>query len=53
MDDLIPVKQGKEISSVLAGPTRWVPDSKAAHNDLLGQREVWQAMAEFLAEISR
>jgi uncharacterized protein len=53
MDDLIPVGQGKEISSVLAGPARWVPVSGAAHNDLLGRREVWEAMAEFLARISR
>jgi uncharacterized protein len=53
MDDLIPVEQGKEISSVLAGSTRWVPVARAAHNDLLGRREVWEAMAVFLAGISR
>jgi uncharacterized protein len=53
MDDLIPVAHGKEISSVLAGPTQWVPVSRAAHNDLLGRREVWGAMAELLARISR
>jgi pimeloyl-ACP methyl ester carboxylesterase len=47
-DDLIPVEQGKEISSVLAGPTRWVPVSRAAHNDLFGYREVWEEMARFL-----
>lgn len=49
MDDLIPVAHGKEISSVLAGSTRWVPVSRTGHNDLLGRREVWQAMAEFLS----
>ncbi len=48
MDDLIPMKQGLEISNVLAGPVRWVPVSRAAHNDLLGRREAWEAMAEFL-----
>ncbi len=53
MDDLIPVAQGQEISSVLAGPARWVSVSRAAHNDLLGRREVWAAMAEFLAGIPR
>jgi pimeloyl-ACP methyl ester carboxylesterase len=51
MDDLIPVEQGKEIAAVLAGPTRWVPVSRAAHNDLLGRREVWAAMAELLDEV--
>jgi hypothetical protein len=51
MDDLIPAAHGKEISTVLAGPARWVPVSRAAHNDLLGRREVWEAMAEFLAGI--
>ena len=51
MDDLIPVEQGQEIASVLAGPTRWVPVSRAAHNDLLGRREVWAAMAELLDEV--
>lgn len=48
MDDLIPVAQGKEISAVLAGPARWVPVARTGHNDLLGRREVWSAMAEFL-----
>jgi pimeloyl-ACP methyl ester carboxylesterase len=47
-DDLIPVAQGKEIASVLAGPTRWVPVSRAAHNDLFGYREVWEEMGRFL-----
>ena len=47
-DDLIPVEQGKEIAAVLTGPTRWVPVSRAAHNDLFGFREVWTEMASFL-----
>ena len=51
MDDLIPVAHGKEISSVLAGPARWVPVSRTGHNDLLGRREVWEAMAQFLSEL--
>lgn len=51
MDDLIPMKQGLEISNVLAGPTRWVPVSRAAHNDLLGRQEAWEAMAEFLQSL--
>lgn len=49
-DDLIPVGQGEEIASVLAGPVTWVPVRGAAHNDLLGRREVWEAMARFLAD---
>ena len=52
MDDLIPVEQGKEISSVLAGPTQWVSVPRTGHNDLLGRREVWAAMAGFLAGVS-
>ncbi len=47
-DDLIPVEQGREISSVLAGATRWVEVPGAAHNDLLGRREVWEEMGRFL-----
>jgi pimeloyl-ACP methyl ester carboxylesterase len=48
-DDLIPAGQGEEIASVLAGPKTWIPVRGAAHNDLLGRREVWEAMARFLA----
>jgi pimeloyl-ACP methyl ester carboxylesterase len=48
-DDLIPAAHGEEIASVLAGPKRWVPVKNAAHNDLLGRREVWAAIGEFLA----
>jgi len=48
-DDLIPAGQGEEIASVLAGAKTWVPVRGAAHNDLLGRREVWEAMARFLA----
>jgi hypothetical protein len=48
-DDLIPVQQGREIASVLAGPTRWVEVHGAAHNDLLAQRQVWEEMATFLS----
>jgi uncharacterized protein len=48
-DDLIPVEHGKEIASVLGGSTRWVPVSRAAHNDLLGRREVWQEIERFLS----
>ncbi len=51
MDDLIPAAHGKEISSVLAGPARWVPVSRTGHNDLLGRREVWEAMTQFLSEL--
>ncbi|PYQ59028.1 MAG: hypothetical protein DMF53_19440 [Acidobacteria bacterium] len=48
-DDLIPVRQGEEIAAVLGGPKTWVPVRGAAHNDLLGRREVWEAMKRFLA----
>src|SRR3954470_15088947 len=48
-DDLIPAGHGEEIAAVLAGPATWVPVRGAAHNDLLGRREVWEAMARFLA----
>lgn len=51
MDDLIPVKQGEEIASVLAGPKRWVPVPRAAHNDLLGRPVVWQEVERFLSEL--
>jgi pimeloyl-ACP methyl ester carboxylesterase len=51
-DDLIPVAQGEEIASVLAGPKTWVPVRSAAHNDLLGRPEVWEAMARFLTQVS-
>jgi uncharacterized protein len=50
-DDLIPVGQGEEIASVLAGDKTWVPVRGAAHNDLLGRGEVWGAMARFLAAL--
>jgi pimeloyl-ACP methyl ester carboxylesterase len=50
-DDLISVRQGEEVASVLAGPKTWVPVRGAAHNDLLGRREVWEAMARFLASL--
>jgi uncharacterized protein len=48
-DDLIPVEQGREIASVLGGSTRWVEVRGAAHNDLLGHREVWEEMRTFLS----
>ena len=48
-DDLIPVAQGEEIASVLGGATRWVKVRGAAHNYLLGHREVWEEMARFLS----
>jgi uncharacterized protein len=48
-DDLIPVGQGREISSLLAGPTRWVEIGSAAHNDLLAHGQVWEEMAKFLS----
>ena len=47
-DGLIPVAQGREIGSLLGGPTRWVEVPGAAHNDLLAHREVWQEMGRFL-----
>ena len=47
-DDLIPVEQGREIASTLAGPTRWVEVRGAAHNDLLSHRQVWEEMGKFL-----
>ena len=47
-DDLIPVQQGEEIAAVLGGSARWVPVPGAAHNDLLGRREVWDEMRRFL-----
>ena len=47
-DDLIPVGQGREISSTLAGPTRWVEVRGAAHNDLLSHGQVWEEMGTFL-----
>jgi uncharacterized protein len=49
LDDLIPLAQGKEIASVLGGPTRWVEVRGAAHNDLLARREVWEEMERFLS----
>jgi hypothetical protein len=48
-DDLIPVEQGEEIASVLGGAARWVRVRGAAHNDLLGHREVWEEMKRFLS----
>jgi uncharacterized protein len=51
-DDLIPVKQGREIASLLAGSTRWVEVRGAAHNDLLGRRQVWEEIAGFLKSIA-
>ncbi len=48
-DDLIPVAQGKEIASVLGDSARWVQVRGAAHNDLLGHREVWEEMKRFLS----
>lgn len=50
-DDLIPIAQGKEIASVLGGPTRWVEVGGAAHNDLLAHREVWDEMKRFLSAL--
>ena len=50
-DDLIPVGQGREIASLLAGPTRWVEVRGAAHNDLLGRRQVWEEIGDFLKSI--
>lgn len=50
-DDLIPVKQGEEIAAVLGGSARWMPVRGAAHNDLLGRREVWDEMARFVAAL--
>ena len=47
-DDLIPVGQGKEIASVLAGSTKWVPVPRAAHNDLFSAPATWSAIGEFL-----
>jgi uncharacterized protein len=51
-DDLIPVSQGKEIAETLAGATRWVPVARAGHNDLLGERVVWEEMEGFFRQIS-
>ena len=51
-DELIPVAQGKEISETLAGSSRWVPVARAGHNDLLGERVVWEEMAGFFRGIS-
>lgn len=51
LDDLIPATQGKEISETLAGPTRWVPVPRAGHNDLLGERVVWEEMERFFREV--
>jgi pimeloyl-ACP methyl ester carboxylesterase len=50
-DDLIPARQGEEIASVLGESARWVPVRGAAHNDLLGRREVWEAIRTFLSGI--
>jgi pimeloyl-ACP methyl ester carboxylesterase len=50
-DDLIPAVQGEEVAAVLAGPKRWVLVRRAAHNDLLGRREVWEATEEFLTSL--
>ena len=47
-DDLIPAVQGKEIASMLAGSTTWVPLPRAAHNDLFSAPETWRAIGEFL-----
>lgn len=47
-DELIPVAQGQEISETLAGRTCWVPVSRAGHNDLLGERMVWELMGSFV-----
>ena len=48
-DDLIPVRQGEEIASVLGGTTQWVKVPGAAHNDLLGHRVVWEEIRRFLS----
>ncbi|HSF38516.1 MAG TPA: alpha/beta hydrolase, partial [Thermoanaerobaculia bacterium] len=50
-DELIPVSQGKEIAETLAGSTRWVPVPRAGHNDLLGERVVWEEMEGFFRGI--
>ncbi len=48
-DDLIPAEQGKRIAEALSG-ARWVPVPQAGHNDLLGQREVWDEIARFVSD---
>lgn len=49
-DTLIPVGHGKAIAEALGA--RWVPVSRAGHNDLLAREEVWTEMAGFLDGIS-
>jgi len=50
-DPLIPVAHGKAVADAVAGPARWVPVPRAAHNDLLAQDEVWREIARFLGEV--
>lgn len=50
-DELIPFAQGERISRALAGPVRFVPVSQAGHNDLFGEREVWEEISRFLAGV--
>ncbi len=50
-DNLIPMAHGKEISSMLAGETRWVEVPGAEHNDLLGRGE-WEEVERFLSVVT-
>jgi pimeloyl-ACP methyl ester carboxylesterase len=49
-DTLIPVEQGRAVADALRA--QWVPVSRAGHNDLLAQDEVWKEMAGFLDGIA-
>jgi pimeloyl-ACP methyl ester carboxylesterase len=52
-DELIPFAHGEKIAQALAGTTRFVPVPGIGHNDLLGERVVWEEMAHFLVEVAR
>lgn len=51
-DWIIPVALGRDLFRALPEPKRWVEVAGAGHNDLLGRREVWAAMGEFLRGLS-
>jgi pimeloyl-ACP methyl ester carboxylesterase len=48
-DQIIPVDNGRQIAAALPD-ARWVEVHDAGHNDLLGRRQVWEAMKSFLEE---
>lgn len=50
-DDLIPTRHGRSLRDALTTAGRdvqWVEVAGSGHNDLMGRREVWQAVAEMV-----